>query len=235
MKNVSARVWIGASLLALALAGAPKAAPANVIVEYLGDRISDFADIFRFKVSAPDGYKSLGFQVRGTSLVQAGLYTREGKAWGMERRAIGQWDERRQGGGISLASWTQVWRDRAWGTFFTNPDSEWARYKRRGLMREERVHWDDGRARYLSCGVEIYLGIVPGFDIAAYPTEALDFVFGLFTLDMYEDDLATVRRAELRRPIPIEATPATAPMSRAMEGEPAEAPIPAQTPAAPSE
>ena len=45
------------------------------------------------------------------------------------------------------------------------------------------------------------MGILPGVDIGLYPTELVDFVVGIFTLDPWDDDLM---RIEYLRPYPEE-------------------------------
>ena len=177
-------------LAILALSATP--APANAVLRYVRDRAFDLTDIFRFKVSVPEGNKSLGFHVKATSLAQVGLLHHDGHSVGMDRRVMGVWDETRTLYGVSLLTWTDIWRERVDGNQFADPNTPWALYARRSVVRAERNHWDDGRRSPLGLGMELHTAILPGFDFGFYPLEVIDFVGGVFLLDIRRDDLARV-------------------------------------------
>ena len=190
-------------LLAAAVLLASANAPANPILHYLRDRVYDCCDLFRLKLSVPQEGNSGGFLVRATTVAQAGLLYHDGQAIGMDRRAFGHWYERRFFYGFSVFSWTEVWRERASGNQFTDPNCEWAQYAEHGLIRKERVHWDDGRHDPSSLGVEFHTPFTPGFEIGFSPMETVDLAFGLLGIDLLQDDLSTVEKASREREWPI--------------------------------
>jgi len=167
-------------------------APAG-IVSYFRDRGADFLDIFLFRISAPRGARGIGFRARATALAQVGAVYFEGEHFGIDRRGIGVWEERRKQGGISLLSFSSVENEIVWGNYFLKQDTPWMRFQERGLIRND-VYWDDGRKHFFSVSAEIQPSILPGFEIGIYPVEILDFAVGLLTLDPQNDDLARVRK-----------------------------------------
>lgn len=180
------------ALILTTLTFATTSATANPILNYLRDRAYDFADIFRFRVSIPEGNRSLGFHVKATSLAQLGLAHHDGQSLGMDRRVMGHWDETRSIYGVSLLTWSDVWRERATGNQFADPYTPWHAYGRRSVPRDERIHWDDGRRSPLGLGLELHTAILPGLDFGLYPLEMIDFIGGVFLIDMRRDDLSRV-------------------------------------------
>jgi len=167
-------------------------APAG-IVSYFRDRGADFLDIFLFRISAPRGARGIGFRARATALAQVGAVYFEGEHFGIDRRGIGVWEERRKQGGISLLSFSSVENEIIWGNYFLKPDTPWMKFQERGLIRND-IYWDDGRKQFFSVSVELQPPILPGFEIGIYPVEILDFAVGFLTLDPQNDDLARVRK-----------------------------------------
>jgi hypothetical protein len=154
----------------------------NPFVGYVRDRALDFIDIVRFKLHAG----SIGASVRATTLIQIGFVHTNGPVFGLERRAFGSWHEYRTSGGVSAAYQTDIETFYVWGNEFADPTSAWNNFFHRGVIRNGS-YWDDGRDRPFSIGAEAHLGI--GLDIGFYPGELLDFVLGIFTLDIMQDDL----------------------------------------------
>jgi hypothetical protein len=173
---------------------------ASGVLNYFRDRAYDFLDIFELRICAARHGAGFGLHARATALAQVGWIYFDGEKFGMDRRGIGLWRERKMEGGISLLHFSDVLDDVAYGNQFTDKDSAWSRAQYRGIVRND-VFWDDGRDHPLSIGAEVQLLILPGVEIAVYPTEAVDFVVGFLTLDPWEDDLS---RIEHRRIIPAE-------------------------------
>lgn len=172
----------------------------EVVGRYFQDRANDFLDIFRFRLSAAREAKGFGFHIRATCLAQVGALYFDGEHFGMDRRAIGVWREKRFAGGLSAVYFTDVTNDIVYGNRFTDVDDVWSEAQERGIVRNN-IYWDDGRNHPFSIGAEVQLGILPGVDIGVYPTELVDFVVGIFTLDPWGDDLM---RIEYLRPYPEE-------------------------------
>jgi len=189
-------------------------AQANVLT-YMRDRGVDFLDIFLLRISAARGAKGFGFRARATTLAQIGAIYFEGEHFGMDRRAVGVWKERRTEGGISLAYFTSIENEPIWGDYFLQPNTSWMNFQERGIIRNN-IFWDDGRKHPLSINAEIQLGILPGFEAGIYPTEILDFIAGFLTLDPQNDDLARVKKytahyptEEIEQPEKVEHLPET--------------------------
>ncbi|MCX7765283.1 MAG: hypothetical protein N2246_01050 [Candidatus Sumerlaeia bacterium] len=170
----------------------------TIIFEYFRDRGNDFLDIFRLRISAARQAKGFGFHARVTTLAQIGGVYFEGEHVGLDRRAIGVWREERFSGGISALYFTDVNNDVVYGNRFTDLNDVWSQVKDRGIVRNN-VYWDDGRHHPFSVGAEVQLGLLPGLDVGLYPTEAIDFLVGIFTLDPWDDDLMRIERL---RPVP---------------------------------
>lgn len=159
--------------------------PVNPIAGYMRDRALDFIDILRLKFHAG----SFGVAARATTIAQIGLVYTDGPAFGLERRAFGSWWESRFAAGISAAYTTSINTHYAWGNEFADPMGAWNQMFHRGYIRSGD-YWDDGRDRPLSIGAEAHFLI--GVDGAVYPEEIADFILGIFTIDILEDDLMWV-------------------------------------------
>jgi hypothetical protein len=189
--------------LAIALLLLVTVADASGILNYFRDRANDFLDMFMFRVSAARKGAGFGLHARATILAQAGWIYFDGEQFGMDRRGMGLWRERKMEGGVSLLYFTDVLDDVAYGNQFTDKDSLWSTTAYRGIARND-VYWDDGREHLDSIIVEAHLLILPGIEVGFYPSEAMDFIVGLLTLDPWEDDLARIER---RRILPVEEAP----------------------------
>lgn len=165
--------------------------------DYLRDRALDVADLTRLRLTVPRRGMGLGFHARGTMIAQIGLLGFDGWATGWDRRAIGVWDQRRVEYGFGPAYWTELWRNDTSGVF-NHPGSLWVDHDERGLVRRQRIHWDDGRRHPFSVGGEVATPVI-GLDAGFYPAEAFDLVFGLVGIDTMGDDLASAKRAQARR------------------------------------
>ena len=163
------------------------------VLGYVRDRGADFLDLFLIRVSAPRGIRGIGFRARATALVQLGAVYFEGEHFGMDRRGIGVWRERRTQGGLGLLFFTSVENDVIWSNYFLEEDTPWMNFEERGLVRND-VCWDDGRKHFFSINAEVQLAILPGLELGVYPIELIDFAMGLFTLDPQNDDLERVMK-----------------------------------------
>lgn len=179
------------SLIAAAaiVAGAPNVGRADVlrsVGHYCADRGNDLLDVLRIRGGAPDGGKGGGLKARVTSLAQVGYVYFDGTYAGMDRRGIGVVDERRREGGVSLAYGSYNNMEPRHGNFFLKTDTPWSMLEDRRLLRN-LPYWDDGRKRFLSVGAEVATPLV-ALDLGVYPEEALDFVLGFTTIDIFNDD-----------------------------------------------
>lgn len=152
---------------------------------YFKDRAHDVLDLFRLRGGIPDEGRSIGLKARVTTAVQVGYVAYQGPYAGMDRRAIGVFDEKRREGGISGAYGSFNEMDGK-GNYFMDQDTPWALARDRRILRN-LPHWDDGRRRALSCGVELATPIF-ALDVGVYPGEAVDLVLGFFTIDVVHDD-----------------------------------------------
>ena len=162
------------------------------IGDYFKDRGADIMDIFLLRVSVARKARAFGFRARATSLLQAGGIYFEGEHFGMDRRALGVMKERRAEGGISLLYYSSVRSEPVWGNYFMLPETPWMLFEERGILRND-VQWNDGRNHFFSFNAEVQPGLLPGLEAGIYPTEILDFVGGIFTLDPMNDDMTRVR------------------------------------------
>jgi len=162
------------------------------ILGYFRDRGADFMDIFLLRVSAARKARGFGFRARATALAQASALYFEGEHFGLDRRGIGVWKERRSQGGLSLLSFSSIENEIVWGNYFLQ-ESPWMNFEERGLVKND-VYWDDGRKHFLSISAEVQPGLLPGVEAGIYPVEIVDFLTGFFTLDPMDDDLARVMK-----------------------------------------
>ena len=167
----------------------PSAGHADVlrcIGHYCADRGNDLMDVLRIRGGAPDGGKGGGIKARVTSLAQVGYVYFDGTYAGMDRRGIGVVDERRREGGVSLLYGSYNNMEPRTGNFFLKTDTPWSLLEDRRLLRN-LPYWDDGRKRFLSVGAEVAAPLA-AVDLGVYPEEALDFVLGFTTIDIFNDD-----------------------------------------------
>lgn len=156
--------------------------------DYFKDRGNDVLDIFRLRAGFPEHGRSFGVKARVTSVAQLGYVTFNGTYAGLDRRGVGVVDEWRREGGVSLLYGSFNEMETRSGNHFLEADTNWSILEDRRILRN-LPHWDDGRRRPLSIGAELALPI-GALDLGIYPEEAFDFVLGLFTLDVFNDDVA---------------------------------------------
>lgn len=174
-------------------------------LQYGKDRFNDVVDIFRLRVGVPRTGRGYGAKARVTTLAQAGYVRYDGHYLGIDRRAAGLFDEDRLEGGASVIYGSRQEMQGPWGNEFLRGDTEWSKVEDRRILRNI-PHWDDGRQRYLSVGAEVATPLL-AVDAGVYPEEALDFVLGIFLIDIYTDD----QLFQDSRPGPRFRRPATLP------------------------
>lgn len=155
-------------------------------LQYGKDRFNDFVDIFRLRVGVPRTGRGYGVKARATTLAQAGYVRYDGHYFGIDRRAAGLFSEDRLEGGASIIYGSRQEMRGEWGNEYLRGDTQWSVVEDRRILRN-LPHWDDGRQRYLSAGAEVATPLL-AVDAGVYPEEALDFLLGFFTIDVYTDD-----------------------------------------------
>ncbi len=153
---------------------------------YLKDRLNDFADIFRIRGGIPKDGKGYGAKARLTFLAQAGYVNFNGYYGGLERRGWGLAEESRTEGGVSALYGTTVEMYPVSGNEYLMADTPWSIIEDRRILRN-LPYWDDGRGDLLGVGAEIATPVL-ALDLGVYPSEAVDFLAGIFTIDPYNDD-----------------------------------------------
>lgn len=190
------------------MAFAPSSAGAGVGT-YFKDRGNDFLDIFRLRAGVPQAAKGVGLKARATTLVQVGYVFFDGTYYGLDRRGFGVVDEKRFEGGISALYGSLNQMEPVHGNEFLRANTLWSEGRDRRILRN-LPYWDDGRRRPLSFGVEVMTPVL-GFDVGLYPSEAFDFVLGIFTIDAFGDDQLRLRAPRYMRaatpPGPAEEAP----------------------------
>lgn len=179
------KLTITRTFLAAAFLSSAAVASADIPL-YLKNRGNDFLDLFRLRAGIPEDAKGAGLKARATSLGQAGYVFFKGTYAGIDRRGIGIVEERRHEFGVSAlyASFNEMVPSA--GNDFLKGEGGWHTIDDRRIIRN-LPHWDDGRNRPLSLGAEIATPYI-AFDAGLYPGEALDFIGGIFTLDVFQDD-----------------------------------------------
>ncbi|CAN5346782.1 hypothetical protein BH09SUM1_BH09SUM1_32320 [soil metagenome] len=176
-------IFAAAALLAPAVG---RAGVVGDVVTYGADRGNDLLDIFRIRGGYAHKGKGAGIKARVTSLAQIGYVWFDGRYYGIERRGIGAVDEHRREGGVSLAygSWNEM--QAVAGNIFLKANTDWSEIEDRRILRN-LPYWDDGRKRFFSVGAEVATPLL-AVDLGVYPEEALDFVIGFTTIDIFNDD-----------------------------------------------
>ncbi|MEQ8820676.1 MAG: hypothetical protein RLY93_10550 [Sumerlaeia bacterium] len=188
------RRFLTTTLILLAALAVPMQASAG----YLADRGNDFLDIFRFRAGVPRHGEGYGAKVRATALAQAGFVHYNGSYWGLDRRAFGLVEEQRTEGGVSLAYASTHNVMPYWGNMWLDEDTIWHRAEERHIVRN-LPYWDNGRGHFFSLETEVATPIF-GIDLGLYPTEAIDFLTGIVTIDPWNDDASRIARSYEYRP-----------------------------------
>ncbi|MGF1572300.1 MAG: hypothetical protein ACFCU1_04445 [Sumerlaeia bacterium] len=162
------------------------------IEDYFVDRFHDVLDIVRLRSGIPDEGEGYGVKARVTSAAQVGYVNFDGTYAGINRRGIGMTREDREEGGISFLYFSEHAMDTKFGNVFLEGTTDWSKVRDRRLERN-KPYWDDGQGDPLGIGAEIATPIL-ALDIGIYPIEIADFVLGIFTIDIMEDDRITQAR-----------------------------------------
>lgn len=189
MKSISKLSSI-ALMTAFAAIGTTASAQ-NVVADYFVDRGHDILDIFRIRAGAPSNGEGYGAKARLTSAAQLGYVNFDGYYAGLNRRGIGVSHEDREEGGISFLYFSEHTMETKTGNVFLHESTDWAKIRDRRLERN-LPYWDDGQGDPLGIGAEIATPIL-ALDAGIYPVEAVDFVLGIFTIDIYEDDRLSIQ------------------------------------------
>ncbi|MCK6474647.1 MAG: hypothetical protein L6R28_23250 [Planctomycetes bacterium] len=155
---------------------------AAMVGNYFLHRFFDLMDIIDFSLGAGPGFL---VNVRATKLAQfGGGYS---KSWrvGMRGRSVGFWKEKRTEAGISLLYYQKMERERITGWV------ESIRAEEMDLDTAE-VYGGDKDRSFTGVGFTVHAGIL--VDVNVRPMQAADFVLGLFTIDVLEDDTGKLIR-----------------------------------------
>jgi hypothetical protein len=159
------------------------------VYTYLKDRLLDFWDIFGFRVHFGQGL--LG-NIRATKIAQAGIGYCEGKKLGFKGRQLGYWDEYRHELGVSVIYIGRYKKSPLiCNTYMFDAEKRAAqqKYTDLDLYRNDDRHWT-------SCGISFFAGFIGmDFDICLY--ELFDFLFGIVTVDIADDD--TVNQLRMKQ------------------------------------
>jgi len=180
---------LAGALVAFGLAAAPSTGEAGFVRGvgiYCKDRFHDTLDLFRLRAGFPRDGKAIGLKARVTSLAQVGYVAFDGTYVGLDRRGVGIVDERRREAGVSVAYGSYNEMEPTFGNGFLKSNSDWSVVEDRRILRN-LPYWDDGRQRHLSVGAEVATPLF-ALDVGVYPEEALDFVLGIFAIDIFNDD-----------------------------------------------
>jgi hypothetical protein len=144
--------------------------------QYFLHRFLDLVDIIDFSVGAGPGFL---INVRATKLAQAVGGISDSWRVGFRGRSAGVWRETRRECGISLLYYQKVKRERITG---------WVESFRADEMDLDTadVYGGDKDRSFFGVGATIHAGIL--VDVNVRPMQAVDFVFGLFTIDVLDDD-----------------------------------------------
>ena len=139
-------------------------------------------DIVDFSLGAGPGFL---IHVRATKLAQAIGGWSDSWRVGFRGRSVGVWREKRREAGVSLLYYQKVERERITG---------WVESMRADAMDLDtaEVYGGDKDRSFLGCGVTIHAGIL--VDVNVRPMQAVDFVLGLFTIDILDDDTGKLKR-----------------------------------------
>ena len=143
---------------------------------YFKHRWRDLIDIVDFSVGAGPGFL---INVRATKMFQAVGGVSDAWRVGFRGRSFGVWREKRKECGFSLLYYQKVQRERIAGWI------ESMRADEMDLDTDDSYGGDKDRS-FLGAGFTIHAGIL--IDVNIRPAQAADFVLGLFSIDILEDD-----------------------------------------------
>jgi hypothetical protein len=159
--------------------------PITAIGGYFGNRFRDFADIFTIKLGWGN-YRSIGAQLRLTTLLQVGLGNFEGWVFAIDRGCVGVMKEAELEGGISFLYPSVIARKVKWQTeeakkkniFFGDVGEE-----KKELTREDLLYYDDENAHPLTATAQIQLPCLPKIELTINIGEIPDFIISLIPID----------------------------------------------------
>ena len=165
----------------------------NPVLMYLSERGWDLMDIMGLRFGGGDTFY---VRARATKLGIVGLGFFKGNWFGFRRRAGGCWREERIEGGASLFYFVNYKREPLRGNGFlfsdrfpkvTAPPEPWGCTE----IQDSDFHWLD-----IGAGVGL---IAVALDVEVSPREVLDFVFGIFCLDICQDDGLHAKPVQARK------------------------------------
>jgi hypothetical protein len=154
--------------------------------DYFLNRFLDLVDIVDFSIGAGPGFL---INVRATKMVQAIGGISDSWRIGFRGRSAGVWREKRRECGISLLYYQKVQRERITG---------WVESFRADEMDLDTadIYGGDKDRAFTGVGATVHVGIL--VDVNVRPMQAVDFILGLFTIDVLDDDYGkAVRNKDL--------------------------------------
>lgn len=154
----------------------------NPVLNYFIDRSKDFVDMFDVSAGFGPGFL---VHARATKIAQAGGGYSDSWRLGMRGRTGGVFRETRREVGVSLFTWTQTDRECYAGNI-----------EKMHAEKMELDTLDKGDRSFFGIGATVHAGIVAA-DVGFRPVELFDFILGLFTIDICEDDGHPARKSQL--------------------------------------
>jgi hypothetical protein len=149
---------------------------------YFLSRWYDLLDIVDFSVGAGPGFL---VHAQVTKLAQVGIGYSDSRRFGLRGRSPGVWREIRQEVGVSLLYYQKIEREKIAGWVET------MRCEKMDLDTAE-VYGNNNDRSFLGVGATVHLGVL--VDVNVRPMQAIDFVLGLFTIDVLDDDTGKPQR-----------------------------------------
>lgn len=155
---------------------------AGATAHYFLSRWYDLIDIVDFSIGAGPGFL---VNVRLTKLAQIGGGWSDSRRIGFRGRSAGVWREIRKEVGVSLLYYQKIEREKIAGWVET------MRVEKMDLDTSD-VYADNNDRSFLGVGATVHVGVL--VDVNARPMQAVDFVLGLFTIDVLDDDTGQPER-----------------------------------------
>lgn len=158
---------------------------------YLSARCYDFMDILELNLGVDAAFSLYAVGAVEPVAVGGGLY--EAQKFGMDGRLFGQWKETRAEIDAGIESFIRYQKEPRWGNRYLF-DSFYCPHQ--NVMEGEDVFYEqwgfshrllDHERRLLDVTAEVHLFAI-GVDLGLSPMETLDFIFGLFGVDVIADD-----------------------------------------------
>ncbi|MBE7464494.1 MAG: hypothetical protein HS116_13530 [Planctomycetes bacterium] len=156
--------------------------PGAMVGDYFINRWWDLMDIVDFSLGAGPGFL---IHVRATKLAQAIGGWSDSWRVGFRGRSAGIWREKRTEIGFSLLYYQKVERERisGWVESIRSDDMD---------LDTAEVYGGDKDRSFTGIGFTVHAGIL--VDVNIRPMQAADFVMGLFTIDVLDDDTGKLVR-----------------------------------------